>query len=52
MQLHYVWVMLQTTFQLNTGFNGYVHFSVDYDSTDIAEILDIYKYLMVTNNIK
>ena len=29
------------------GFNGYVYdFSVDYDATDIDDILDIHKYLM------
>ena len=30
-----------------TGFNGYVYdFSVDYDATDVDDILDIRKYLM------
>ena len=30
-----------------TGFNGYVYdFSVDYDATDVDEILEIHKYLM------
>ena len=30
-----------------TGLNGYVYdFSVDYDATDVADILDIQKYLM------
>ena len=30
-----------------TGFNGYVYdFSVDYDATDINDILKIRKYLM------
>ena len=30
-----------------TGFNGYVcDFSVDYDATDVDDILDIHKYLM------
>ena len=29
------------------GFNGYVYdFSVDYDSTDVDDIKEIYKYLM------
>ena len=29
-----------------TGLNGYVHdFSVDYDVTDVDDILDIHKYL-------
>ena len=36
----------------NTGFNGYVYdFSVDYDATDVDDILDIHKYLMKKNNI-
>ena len=31
----------------NAGFNGYVYdFSVDYDATDVDDIVDIYKYLM------
>ena len=35
-----------------SGFNGYVYyFSVDYDSTDVDNILDIHKYLMKKNNI-
>ena len=35
-----------------TGFNGYVFdFSVDYDSTDVGDIIDIYKYLKQKNNI-
>ena len=35
-----------------TGFNGYVYdFSVDYDATDVDDILDIHKYLMKKNNI-
>ena len=30
-----------------TVFNGYIYdFSVDYDSTDVDEIVDIQKYLM------
>ena len=30
-----------------TGINGYVYdFSVDYDATDVDNILDIHKYLM------
>ena len=29
------------------GFNGYVHdFSVDYDATDVDDIIDIHKHLM------
>ena len=36
----------------NIGFNGYIYeFSVDYDSVDVDDILDIYKYLMKKNNI-
>ena len=35
-----------------TGFNGYVYdFSVDYDATDVDDIVDIHKYLMKKNNI-
>ena len=35
-----------------TGFNSYVYdFSVDYDATDVDDILDIHKYLMKKNNI-
>ena len=35
-----------------TGFNVYVSdFSVDYDVTDVDDILDIHKYLMKINNI-
>ena len=35
-----------------TGFNGYVHdFSVDYDATDVDDIVDIHKYLMKKYNI-
>ena len=35
-----------------TGFNGYVYdFSVDYDATDVDDIIDIHKYLMKKNNI-
>ena len=34
------------------GFNGYVYdFSVDYDATDVDDIVDIHKYLMKKNNI-
>ena len=30
-----------------TGLYGYVYdFSVDYDSTDVSDILDIHKYMM------
>ena len=33
-----------------TGLNGYVYnFSVDYDAIAVADILDIYKYLMKKN---
>ena len=35
-----------------TGFNGYVFdFSVDYDATDVDDIVEIHKYLMKKNNI-
>ena len=35
-----------------TGFTGYVYdFSVDYDATDVDDIVDIHKYLMKKNNI-
>ena len=28
------------------------NFSVDYDSTDVADVLDIHKYSMAQNNVK
>ena len=35
-----------------TGFNGYIYdFSVDYDTIDVDDILDIHKYLMKKNDI-
>ena len=35
-----------------TGFNGYVYdFSVNYDATDVDDILDIHKYLMERNEV-
>ena len=35
-----------------TGLNGYAYdFSVDYDAIAIADILEIYKYLMKNNEI-
>ena len=35
-----------------TEFNGYVYdFSVDYDATDVDDILDIHKYLTEKNYI-
>ena len=35
-----------------TGFTGYVYdFNVDYDATDVDDILGIHKYLMKKNNI-
>ena len=35
-----------------TGFNGDIYeFSVDFDSIDVDDIKDIYKYLMKKNNI-
>ena len=34
-----------------TGFNGYVYdFKVDYDATDVDDIVDIHKYLMKKSN--
>ena len=43
------WSVNNTT---KTGFNGYIYdFSVDYNSTDVDDILDIHKYLMKKNNI-
>ena len=34
------------------GFNGYVYdFSVDYDATDVDDIVDIHKYSMKKYNI-
>ena len=34
------------------GFNGYIYdFSVDYDATDVDDIVDIHNYLMKKNNI-
>ena len=34
------------------AFNGYVYdFSVDFDATDVDDILDIRKYLMKKNNM-
>ena len=36
-----------------TGLHGYVYdFSVDYDNIDVADILDIHKYLMKKHDIK
>ena len=36
-----------------TELYGYGYdFLVDYDSTDVADMLNIHKYLMVKNNIK
>ena len=35
-----------------TGLKGYVYeFSVDYDSIEVSNILDIHKYLMEKNDI-
>ena len=35
-----------------TGFNGYVYdFSVDYDATDVKDMVDIHKYLRKKNDI-
>ena len=34
-----------------TGFNGYIYdFSVGYDATDVADIVDIHRYLMKKND--
>ena len=34
-----------------TGFNGYIYdFSVDYHATDVADIVDIHRYLMKKND--
>ena len=42
-----------SVYMKKSGLCGHVyHFSVDYDSTDVADILDIHKYLMAENNIK
>ena len=36
-----------------TELNGYVHeFSVDYNITDVDDIINIYKYLMKNHDIK
>ena len=36
-----------------TQLYGYVYdFSINYDSTDIDDILNVYKYVMVKSNIK
>ena len=38
---------LSTDNMKKTGFNGYVYdFSVDYDATDVDDIVDIQKYLL------
>ena len=35
-----------------TGFNGYIYdFSVDYDTIEVSDILDIHKYLMKKNEV-
>ena len=35
-----------------TGFNGYVYdFSVDYDATDVDDMVDVHNYLMKKNSI-
>ena len=56
MQLYYVWVMFQKIFQLITrsrlGIYEYVYdFLVDYNSTDLNDVLNIHKYLMVKNKV-
>ena len=36
-----------------TGLHGYVYeFSVDYNITDVDDIINIYKYLMKNHDIK
>ena len=46
-----VWKNFSVIKLKKTGLYRYVFdFSVDYDSIDIDDILDIYKYLMVKNN--
>ena len=36
-----------------TGFNGHIYdFSVNYDSIDVDDILDIHNYLMKKNEIE
>ena len=38
--------------KIKTSFNRYVYdFSVDYDATNVNDIVDIHKYLMKKNNI-
>ena len=54
-QVYYAYETFQKTGQQRmrkkTGFNGYVNdFSVDYDVTDVDDIVDIHKYLMKKNN--
>ena len=39
--------------QKNSGVYGYAYgFSVDYDSSAVADFLNIHEYLLVRNNIK
>ena len=38
--------------QISFVYEAYMIFSVDYDPTDKSDILNIFKYLMVKNNIK
>ena len=41
-----------TTNMKKTGFNRYAYdFSVDYNATDVDDIKEIQKYLMIKNNI-
>ena len=35
----------------DTGLNGYVYVSVDYNAIAVNDIKDIHKYLMKKNNI-
>ena len=39
--------LVNRKYEKKTGFNGYVYnFSVDYDATDVDDIVDIHKHLM------
>ena len=53
-QLNFVWkVLLMDLVWRSKSLNGNVYnFSVDYNSIDKSDILNIHKYLMTKNNIK
>ena len=53
-QLNFVWkVFLMDLVWRSKSLNGNVYsFSVDYNSIDKSDILNIHKYLMTKNNIK